>query len=372
MTHIPLFDCRLGGGAIAALSATLSSGKIASGPLGVELETRLSKMFGDREVVAISDSTHALSLALILAGVRAGDEVLTLAFNCLSSTSSIVNVGAIPVWVDIDVESATASLPDIEAALTDRTRAVVVYHMAGYPAPLVELKNLCDRYRVPLIEDANNSFGATVNGKLVGTFGDFSIFSFYANRQINAIDGAALICPNAATAIAARRLRRFGIDLSRFRDRMGEIDPKCDVPVIGISAALSDAHAALALSSLDDFEQRLSRTRKNVAALMDGTSSIGMIRPVVWSPGNVPAFWVWLIRSPCRDQIMVALKESGVGCSKIHQPNDLYSGFGAIKRRLDGTRRFATEVLGLPCGWWLCEAEIEPFQVFLGQCHMQK
>jgi dTDP-4-amino-4,6-dideoxygalactose transaminase len=283
---------------------------------------------------------------------------MVLSYNCLSSTSAIANVGAKPVWIDINPDTATVSVPDLDNAMSRSTKALVVYHVAGYPASLQELRRWCDMRSVSLIEDANCAFGAMVEGHRVGTVGDFAVFSFYANRQINAIEGAVLVCANPASAEIARRLRKFGIDQARFRDIDGEIDANCDVPVIGVSAALSNAHAALALSALKDIDHRLAAVRRNVGWLNDEAPTFPTVQPVSWSRDDKPAFWVWLVRSRHRHAVMSELKSMGVGCSKLHHPNHLYSGFSSDLRSLPGTRVFAEEGFALPCGWWLGESQV--------------
>lgn len=355
---IPLFDCCLDQRAHDAVAEVFASGRLAAGPQLAALEQALSPWVGGRPVVGMIDSTHALALALHLAGVRTGDEVMTLAFNCLSSNSAIAHVGAVPVWVDIDPDTATIDLDDCDAAVTPHTRALVVYHVAGYPAPLASLRDWCAAKGLPLIEDANNALGARIDGAWAASVGEFAALSFYPNRQINSIDGGALICRDGETARRASALRRFGIDVTRFRDARGEIDPAADVAEIGMSAPLNDVHATLAIHGLSTLEQRLARNRENVRWLLDATRPLTHLRPIRWKAHDDPAFWTWLVRCRDRDAVMAQLKRQGIGCSTLHHPNDRYSGFGASPRALPGTRALMDELIALPCGWWLEPADL--------------
>jgi perosamine synthetase len=360
MLSVPLFDCAIQPEAISAATVVLSSGQLASGPNVQALEGALEARLGPgMHVVAMGDMTHALTTALKLAGVSQNDEVLTISYNCLSSTSAITAAGARPVWVDIDPGSASISPADARLAITPRTKALVVYHVAGYPADLGMLRAVCDQYGLPLIEDANNALGASWRGQPAGTIGNFGIYSFYANRQLNGIEGAALVCRDAAHAAEARRIRRFGIEANSFRDSQGEIDPAGDVPRIGTSSVLNHLNATLALSHLDSLDQRLERNRANVEKLLSGLSALAGIQPVTWAAGVEPAFWVMLLRCNRRDSLLAYLKQHHVQCSKLHQTNDGYSGFGAHSRPLTGTRRFMSEVLAVPSGWWLDQAQID-------------
>lgn len=355
---IPLFDCRIDTDGMAAIASVLASGRLAAGEHVTALEAGLSARLGGRPVVALSDMTHALILALRLSCIGPGDEVLTLSYNCLSSNSAIHSVGATAVWVDIDPETASMNIGHARSLVTPATRAIAVYHAAGYPADMPALRQLCDETGLVLIEDANNAFGATLpGGRHAGTAGDFAVFSFYANRQVNAIEGGALVCPDEDTAARARQLRRFGIDQAHFRDQRGEIDANADVADLGLSATLSNVNAALARHNLRDLDTRIAAVRANVAAMAEALATVDGIAAVRAVEGAVPAYWGWLLLCARRDELLDALKAAGIGCSKLHQPNHVYSGFGSRAAALPGTEHFIDRVIAVPCGWWVGAAE---------------
>lgn len=360
---IPLFDCRLSDAVTRDLAPLLHSGRLAAGSAVGELEDRLGAYLGGPPVVALSDMTQALALALRLSGVGPGDEVATLALNCMSSNSAIALVGAVPVWVDVDPATACIDVADLAECIGPKTRAVVVYHVAGYVGDLGEVRALCDAHGLPLIEDANAALGAEWQDRRVGSIGDYAVFSFYANRQLNGIEGAALVCPDAIIADRARRLRRFGIDITRFRAADGEIDPALDVAEIGIAASLTNVNAALAGLALDNLDARIARNRENVARLTHDLADVRDVSFVAEHAGTRGVYWVALLRSPERDRLMAALKESGVQCSKLHQRNDVYTGFGAASRTLPGTSVMEQEMLALPSGWWLSDGDVERIAV---------
>lgn len=356
---VALFDCRMPDAASGALDALWRSGRLAAGPAVPALEERLGAYLEGRPVVAMSDMTQALTMALRLAGVGPGDEVVTLAFNCMSSNSAIAMVGATPVWVDVDPETASVDLADLAACVTGRTRAVVIYHLAGYVGDLDAVRALCDAAGLPLIEDANNALGAEWRGRRAGTVGDYAVFSFYANRQLNGIEGAALVCRDEEAAARARALRRFGIDTTRFRTPDGEIDPALDVPEIGVAASLTNVNATLAGHAMDDLDERLARNRANVARLSIALGDLPGMRFIAEREGARGVFWVALGRSAARDRLMADLNAGGIQCSKLHQRNDVYSGFGARSRPLQGTTLLEQEMLALPSGWWLSHDDLD-------------
>ena len=168
----------------AAALEVMQSGQIASGPKVRELEQSFVAVSGRENTVSTNDLTGAVTLALHLAGVRAGDEVATIAFSCLQSNSPIARLGARPVWVDIDPATMSMSVQDLAAKLKPSVKAVMVYHIAGYPADSVRISALCRDLGIPLIEDCNNAIGATFNNHPVGVHGEYAVYSFYPNRQI--------------------------------------------------------------------------------------------------------------------------------------------------------------------------------------------
>lgn len=360
LVPLPLFDCRIAGEAAEVVTRVLASGQVAAGPAVAQLEQEIATELGAAHVISMSDSTHALTMALLLAGVTRGEDVLVLSFNCLSSTSAITAVGARPVWVDIDPRTASLAVEDCKAALTPRTRALVLYHVAGYVGPAYQLRAWCDEHGLALIEDANNALGASCSGVPVGTIGDFAVFSFYPNRQVSSIDGAALVCRDAVHARRAASLRRFGIDAPRFRDARGEIAPDCDIPEVGMSASLNQVHAALALHHLRSLRDRVTRARSNVQWLTSHAAGLPGVYPVNWTTADSPAFWVWLIlvQDQRRDVVMGHLKARGIICSTLHHPNHYYSAFDTSQRHLPGTSSLMREVLALPCGWWLKQSDL--------------
>lgn len=359
-TTVPLFDCRLPTPALASLELPFRLGQLAAGPAVAQLEKALEARFFGRHAVAVGDMTNALAMSLRLANVRPGDEVLSLAFNCMSSNAAISMVGGQVIWVDVDPTTASFDVAQARRSITSRTRAVVVYHVSGYPADLASIRQLCDEHGLTLIEDANNAFGANVGDQQVGMIGDFTVFSLYANRQINAVDGGIVLCARKDDAEHARRLRRFGIDTARFRDSDGEIDPLLDVPEIGVSSSLDNIRAMLALISMADVDDRITRSRRNAAILTEQTQNLDLV-PIVPVVGAQPVYWTWLIRIADRDTIMRALKARGIQCSKLHYPNHHYSGFNGFalsSEKLPGTDILQREMLAIPCGWWLDEVEI--------------
>jgi perosamine synthetase len=342
----------------AALSV-LRSGNIASGPKVAEFERAFSKIVARKHLVATSDMTSAMTLALHLAGVKAGDEVATLAFSCLSSNAPIARLGARALWVDMDPVTLSMSVSDLANRLTVCVKAVAVYHVAGYPADIQAIAALCKERGIALIEDCNNAIGATTEGRPLGAHGDYSIYSLYPNRQVNGLDGGVLATPDAATATRASRLRRFGIDAGSFRDARGEINPLSDVGEIGWAASLGQINAAVALEQLGTLAARLERTSANAAKLASALQGLPGLQVVASTNGNTSAYWGFGVLVEQRDSLLARLKSRGIKASVLHQRTDSYSGFGTGPALLPGTAVVMGQFLALPCGWWIRDEDLQ-------------
>jgi dTDP-4-amino-4,6-dideoxygalactose transaminase len=250
--------------------------------------------------------------------------------------------------------------PDaLERAITPRSKAVIVYHLAGYPADIRRIAHICRQHGLKLIEDCDNALFASVDGAQVGGFGDYSIYSFYPNRQINATEGGALYCKDPEDTRRATLMRRYGIDLTRFRDHLGEINPACDIPEIGVAATLNNLCSAIGCTQIEGAPQRVARAREIAARYQAALADLPGIRAVLPNPDTVPAYWAYLLSAERRDAVLAFMKQEGVQVSKLHHRTDAYTGFGTAPADLPQTQYFLDHVLTIPCGWWLDDADVE-------------
>lgn len=344
----------------------LRSGRIAGGDYVNRFEAGISQIVGRLDVVSTSDMTSAIFLALHLAGVKSGDEVLTTAFACLSTNSAIVQCGAVPAWVDVIPQTIEIDVPDLVSKFTDKTKAVILYHVAGYPGPAKEIAKICQQRGIALIEDCDNALFAYRDGMHVGSYGDFAVYSFYPNRQINATEGGALVCKSPAMAVRARKLRRFGIDAATFRNAVGEVNPISDIPEVGWAFTMNNLCAAVAWAQLPTAASRVSKARANVKRLSRTISDLAGIRLVPVPTNAQPAYWVLLLWVNNRDVVLREMKDQGVDVSSVHHRNDDYSGFKSKPRpNLPNTTYIQNHILAIPCGWWLTTRDLNAISVAL-------
>ena len=303
--------------------------------------------------------SNAMQIALRLAGVTEGAEVLTTPFACMATNAPIASVGGKPVWVDMIPTNGTMDPEKLTRAITSKCKAVILYHVAGYPGYVREIKAICTSHGIALIEDCNAALLASVAGQQVGHWGDYSIHSFYPNRQINATEGGALVCSNSEDTSRGIKLRRYGMDLKKFRLPNGEIDPGYDIPEIGWAATLNNLCSAIGMVQLPSVSERVNLNRLNaryLATVLEGLDSISAVKTL---PETEPNYWVYLVRSKRSNELMTFLLQHGIRSSKLHMPNNSYSGFGAASPDLFQCTKFYNDILALPCGWWLSAEEMK-------------
>ncbi|MDE1714232.1 DegT/DnrJ/EryC1/StrS aminotransferase family protein, partial (plasmid) [Chromobacterium amazonense] len=174
---------------IAAVGEVLRSGWITTGPRCQQLEAELSAFCGGRPVRLVSSATAALEMALQIAGVGPGDEVITCPLSWIATANVILKVGATPVFVDADPATRNIDLSKLEAAITPRTRAIIPVDLAGLPVDRDRLYDIAGRHGLRVVEDAAQAMGASWNGQSIGSFGDLVSFSFHANKNMTSGEG---------------------------------------------------------------------------------------------------------------------------------------------------------------------------------------
>lgn len=234
-------------------------------------EQTLAQYMGVAHSHLCSSGTAALSIALAACGIGAGDEVIVPAFTFVATFESILMAGAIPVFAEID-ETLCLAPNDIEAKLTPQTKAVIPVHMCGAMARIDEIKALCDRKGLVLIEDACQSVGASYQGKMLGTFGQMGCFSFDPVKTITCGEGGAVITDSKEHYEQAHAFADHGHDhIGMDRGAEGH-------PILGYNHRISELNAAVGLAQLRKLDTILKTQRDNKAAIKDAMRRIGSIR----------------------------------------------------------------------------------------------
>lgn len=243
---------------IAAVADVLRSGWITTGPCAREFETALSTFVGGRPVRVTSSGTAALEIALRIAGVGPGDEVITCPLSWVATANVILTVGATPIFVDADPQTRNMDLDKVPSAITPRTRAIIPVDLAGLPVDRDRLYQLAHTYNLRVIEDAAQSIGASWKNRAIGSFGDLVSFSFHANKNITSGEGGCLVMNDEDEARRFEKWRLQGV--TRFSDGTMDVD------VLGGKANMTDIAAAIGLKQLEKLA-RFTARRRHLAQL---------------------------------------------------------------------------------------------------------
>jgi len=231
---------------IAAVGEVLRSGWITTGPKNQAFEALLSDYFGGRPVRTFNSGTCTMEIALRIAGVKPGDEVITTPISWPATANVIIEVGATPVFADIDPVTRNIDLDKLEAAITPRTRAIIPVYLSGLPVDMDRLYAIADKHELRVVEDAAQALGSTWNGKRIGSFGDLVSFSFQANKNLTTGEGGCLVLNNPEEARLAEKYRLQGVTRSG-------VDG-IDVDVLGGKYNMSDIMAAIGLGQMKHLE----------------------------------------------------------------------------------------------------------------------
>ncbi|MRW87586.1 DegT/DnrJ/EryC1/StrS aminotransferase family protein [Pseudoduganella sp. FT26W] len=231
---------------ITAVGEVLRSGWITSGPKVAAFEARMSEYFGGRPVRTFNSGTCTMEIALRIAGIGPGDEVITTPISWVATANVIIEVGATPVFADIDPVTRNIDLDQVEAAITPRTKAIIPVYLSGLPVDMDRLYAIAAKHKLRVVEDAAQAFGSEWKGKRIGAFGDFVSFSFQANKNLTTGEGGALVLNNLEEAKIAEKYRLQGVTRSG-------VDG-IDVDVLGGKYNMSDIMAAIGLGQFDNIE----------------------------------------------------------------------------------------------------------------------
>jgi perosamine synthetase len=357
---IPLYKVSMPTGTAEIISNVLATEQVAKGTNVDKFEKLLGEYLGNTLVTSTGDISTSLSICLYLANVRPGDDVLMSPLVCLSTSCPVKNLFANIVWCDVDPLTGNIDPKDVVKRITPRTKAIVVYHWAGNPVDLDEIYAVAGAYNLSVIEDAGEALGAQYHGKKIGaTKSNFTVFSFYPNRHLTTIDGAAISFANKDDYEKARWLKRYGIHQPSFRDSDGEINPTSDIPVPGWNTYMNNITAGIGVSQMSGIRDIIDRYQQNGLYYDNALSDIAGITTLHRPDDSLSAYWAYTFIADNRDHLFKALREEGIYASKIHLRNDLYSGFGDGPRELPGVAEFSAHCISIPCGWWVSEENLE-------------
>ncbi len=336
---------------LAAVSATLASTQFVLGKEVAAFEEEFAAYTGGKFGIGVNSGTSALHLALLAAGVKRGDEVITVSCTFVATVAAIDYIGARPVFVDVDPATLNMDAGQVEAAITERTKAILPVHLHGQSADLDPILDVARRHGLRVIEDAAQAHGAEYKGRRVGSIGDLGCFSFYPGKNLGAYgEGGMVITNNEELAHTIRMLRDWGQE------------QKYHHVLKGFNYRLEGVQGAILRVKLRHLEDWTEARRRHAAYYNELLADVEVQKPVEM-PYARHVYHVYAIRTPRRDILQESLQAQGIQTG-IHYPipvhlQKAYADFGYGAGDLPVTEQASNELLSLPMFAELQEPQIE-------------
>lgn len=297
---------------IEAVTEVLKSGMLAQGPKVDEFQNKFAKYVEAKYGIATSSGTTALHTALVAAGIKPGDEVITTPFTFAATSNSILYTQAKPVYADIDAKTFNLDPAKIEEQITDKTKAIVPVHLYGQPADMDGILEIAQKYNLKVIEDAAQAHGAVYKGKKIGSIGDFGCFSFYPTKNMTTGEGGMVTTNDEEYVEKAGMVRAHG-ESKRYEQSL-----------LGYNYRMTDIAASIGLVQLKHIDEFNKIRNENAKYLSEGLADVeGITTPVV-ADNVTHVFHQYTIRvSKDRDTFQKFLTDNQIGTG-IHYPIVLY------------------------------------------------
>lgn len=335
------------------LDAVLHSGALTYGDYTKRFEERLRTYFGTPYLMVTANFHLAISVVLTTMGLKPKDNIIASPMACLASTQPYLSYGLHINWADVDPKTGTLDPSSVEESITVNTKAIIHNHFCGYPGYIDEINEIGKRFSIPVIDDGIECFGSEYHGMKIGSCGtDVTILSLTAVRFCNCLDGGVVIFKDKDLYEKSLLIRDCGIDRTRFRDELGEINRDCDISLVGYSATMSNVNGYIGLKQMDDINELLKKHRAQAEKWRDRYDFQSSVIPIHREDCK-PNYWVYGVLAHDKTETIKTFREMGYYASGVHIRNDIYSVFGKRRIELPGVEEFYNSFVALPCGWWM-------------------
>ncbi len=334
------------------LERVLYSGYVGQGEKVDEFERKFEKYIGCGHSVSLNSGTAALHIALILAGVNDGDEVISTALTAEPTNVAIKMVGAKIRYADVDIHTTNVSARSILENVTSATKAIVVVDYAGIPVDIDGIQNISKRFGIPVVHDTAHSIGARYKGLPSGSHFPFTAFSFQAIKHITTIDGGMLQVADKAVYEKAKLVRWFGIDKSK-----GRLEN--NIKFQGYKYHMNNVNATIGLLQLDDLDAIVNSHIENGKYFDEELRGIPGLELLTYYPNSEPSYWLYTMKVDNRDGFVKRLAEHKIFASELHRRNDWHEYLNDFGQTLPCLDELYPRLVHIPCGWWVGNAERE-------------
>jgi len=346
---IPIAKPLLGEEEKKAVCQVIDSGVIASGPKTKEFEEKYAEYVGTKYALATSSGTTALHLGLLALGIKEGDEVIIPSFSFIASVNSILFCNAIPKFCDVDEKTFNIDAEKIEKLITKKTKAIMPVHLYGMAADMEKIQEIADKHDLMVIGDAAQAHGATLNGKMVGSFGNLECFSFYPTKNMTTSEGGMVTTNNEELFEKADSIRNHGREKTKWGYEHGRI---------GYNYRITDIASAIGLEQLKKLPVFLKKRRSNAKFYNENLK--GVETPYILK-GAEHAYHQYTIKCKKREKLIEILKKNEIGFG-IYYPKPLHHYVHLQKfghKDLKVSERLVNEVISIPVHPALIEKDLE-------------
>ncbi|OUU18106.1 MAG: hypothetical protein CBB97_21415 [Candidatus Endolissoclinum sp. TMED37] len=366
MTNIPFGKPMIGDVERDAMTAVLRGTTLTHGPKCAEFETAFADYVGVKHAISTSNCTTAIHLGLIACGVGFGDEVIVPAMTHVATAHAVEHCGAVPIFVDIDIETGCIDPKLIEEKITQKTKVIIVVHFIGLPCDMASINAVAEKYNIDVIEDSATALGAKHNNKFAGSLGKLGCFSFYPTKHITSLEGGMLTTDDDHVAAKVRSQRAFGYDKGLGERQIAGV---YDIASLGWNYRMSEGHAAVGHVQLSKLPYFLEQRKKNAERLVAELCKISglSVMPPVHKQSHSSWYCVNIIVSEkltkSRNELVGLLNAEGIGTS-VHYPVALphskyYSQkYPIAKGKFSQAQHLAANTISLPCGPHVSDQDI--------------
>lgn len=333
-----------------SLQEVLYSGYIAQGTVVDEFEDKFSKYIGNKFSLSVNSGTAALHIALILAGVKSGDEVISTPVTAEPTNTAILQTGAKIVWADIDYKTGNICPKDVISKISSKTKAIMIVHYAGIPVDIKSFQEIEKKYGITIIDDAAHALGAKFENEKVGNHFKFTTFSFQAIKHMTTIDGGMICFKNEEDFEKAKLIRWFGLDKKKARQDN-------DITIQGYKYHMNNVNAQIGILQLNRIHELVDPHINNGKYFDHHLKNTTDIELIEYYQNSEPSYWLYTLKVKNRDGFVKKLADNGIMASDLHKRNDLHSIFKNSKTELPNVNLFTKEMVHIPCGWWLREED---------------
>lgn len=344
--------------AINYVSEVLTSKWLNTGSREKIFREKLCEKFKFQNCIAVNSGTSALKLGLSALGVTHGDEVISTPFTFMATNTAILEVGAKPIFVDINYNDCNIDVSQIEKEITSKTKAIMIVHYAGNPVDLDELRSIAKKHGLPIIEDSAHALGATYKNKFIGETGECVCFSTQVIKIINTGDGGFVASDNQSFYEKAKKISWYGIDRDFKKTSLDPLPDNFDGGTLGYKMNMNDIIASLGIASIEEWQIPFKHRQTIGKRYREELSRLSKIKLLEYKEDRTPNYQIFPVHVKNREEFATFMKNKNIFLNINNRRNDIYPMFGS-KKDFYNLKRVDEDLILLPIHTDLTDSNVD-------------